>query len=213
MKKQIIIMSVFLICCISCASQKREVIASSTIKLESENTNIRDLLDIDGVFNFSTVFYEDGTWVIFSMRKNKEDRIDNLFNYIDTWNEKKQIRWGTYWGVYKIKKDTIIVHSYDKGNFVQAWWLEERRYRVIDRKTVQLIYSKGLLHESVKYAETNNISSWVDIDKNPVHFTPADSLPSSDCWLKEEKWIWRNESDWRAYMQHVEQVKKQYKKK
>lgn len=48
---------------------------------------------------------------------------------------------------------------------------------------------------------------------SPLHFTPADTLPSSDNWLKENKWIWRNESDWKNYMQHVEQIKKQYKKK
>jgi len=54
-------------------------------------------------------------------------------------------------------------------------------------------------------------SAWLNL--NPVHLTPLDVLPPSDNWLKENKWIWRNESDWKAYMQHVGQIKKQYKKK
>ena len=29
------------------------------------------------------------------------------------------------------------------------------------------------------------------------HFMSADSLPSSDNWLKEKKWTWRNEQDWK----------------
>jgi hypothetical protein len=50
-------------------------------------------------------------------------------------------------------------------------------------------------------------------NKELHYFMPADSLPSSDCWLKEEKWIWRNEQDWKNYMEKIKQMKKQYKNK
>jgi len=68
--KNNLIFLLFILCCFSCASQKKEVIAKSTIKLEGKNTNIRDLLDIDGVYSSSTMFFEDGTWVSFLMNKN-----------------------------------------------------------------------------------------------------------------------------------------------
>jgi|GEM_PF-4971970 len=59
--KKLFIFLLLICCCFSCASQKKEVIAKSTIKLEGRNTNIRDLLDIDGVFGSSTVFFDDGS--------------------------------------------------------------------------------------------------------------------------------------------------------
>jgi len=49
MKRQSIIF-ILLLSCFSCASQKREIISKSTIKLEGKNTNIRDLIEIDGYY-------------------------------------------------------------------------------------------------------------------------------------------------------------------
>ena len=49
MKKQLILF-ILLFCYFSCASQKKEIIAKSTIKLEGINTNIRDLIEIDGYY-------------------------------------------------------------------------------------------------------------------------------------------------------------------
>jgi len=76
MKKQFIFL-LFTLCCFSCISQKKEVITKSTIKLEGRNTNIRNLLDIDGYYYIdssdkkygSIMFYEDGSWVYFHFRK------------------------------------------------------------------------------------------------------------------------------------------------
>lgn len=103
------------VCCFfSCASQKKEVVTKSTIKLEGKNTNIRDLIDIHGVYAYSTMFFDNGTWVIFSMKKNENEKIGNFFDYVESKTLKKLTLWGTYWGIYKIQNDTIIVHSYDK---------------------------------------------------------------------------------------------------
>jgi len=95
------------------------------------------------------------------------------------------------------------VYRYDKGTFWKGWSLSEERYKVIDRKTVQRIFYRGLLKINDSYYTDN--SPW--IYDEVMHFTPANSLPSSDNWLKEEKWIWRNESDWKDYMQRIEQKK------
>jgi hypothetical protein len=213
MKKQLVLL-LFLICYFSCASQKKEIIAKSIIKLEGKNTNIRDLLGIDGYYHMPEypdsncrMFFEDGTWVDFSFKRNmsKNEIRANMFKSIVSWIENKQLRMGSYWGVYRTQNDTIIVYVYEQGTLWRGWSLHEERYKVIDQKTIQRIYFKGLLKRDEDY------DPWRVRDN--FHFTPADSLPSSDCWLKEEKWIWRHESDWKAYMQHVEQVKKQYKKK
>ena len=208
MKKQFVLFTLLLYS-FSCASQKKEVISKSIIKLEDKNTNIRNLLDIDGYYTSTpdqknlgnTMFFEDGTWVYFHFKRDATDSEikNNLSKSIDIWSENDN-RWGTNWGVYTIKNDTIILNQYDKGSFFgNSWSLSESRCKIIDRQTIKNIYSKSLmkLHES--YYENN--SPWLNGAES--HFIATDSLPSSDCWLKEEKWIWRNESDWREYMDKI----------
>ncbi|HCO67610.1 MAG TPA: hypothetical protein DIT04_07645, partial [Dysgonomonas sp.] len=98
------------------------------------------------------------------------------------WKEGGKIRWGNLWGVYTIQNDTIIAHFYTQPGFLVPIDMKERKYKVINRKTIQLFYSYGLLlTESDKaYLANQKISPWVDVDKNTLHFTPADSIPPSD---------------------------------
>lgn len=209
MKKILII----LLCTISfsCISQK-EVINRSTIKLGETNTNIRNLIKIDGYFPVSSnlrygaiMFFEDGTWVYFGINTNlSEDEIKkNLSRSVISWDKKKKNQWGTYWGVYSIQNDTIIVHSYNRPALLNPLATNEIRYKVMDKSTIREIYFRINSKAADEYYETH--SPW--IDKEPMHFTPADTLPSSDNWLKEKKWIWHNESDWIEYIQKIKQKK------
>ena len=206
MKRQLILFA-SLLCCLSCASQKKEIISKSTIKLEGKNTTIRDLIEIDGFYRMREhpncncrMFFEDGIWVDFCFNSYvSEDEIKaNMFKSVYK-GRKTKVSWGYNWGVYRIQNDTIIVHRYFKGSFWEVWSLYEERYKIIDSKTMRRIYFKGLLKGNGDY------DPWRVNDT--FYFTPADSLPSSDCWLKEEKWIWRNESDWKAYMEKIKQKK------
>ena len=85
--------------CFSCISQKKEVIAKSTIKLE--NTNIRDLMEIDGYYirpdypqYGNIMFFDDGTWVYFFIKEDLSvDEIKtNLSKSVESWRKNKQIR-------------------------------------------------------------------------------------------------------------------------
>jgi len=118
------------------------------------------------------------------------------------WKNGKGIQWGNNWGVYDIQNDTIIVHSYSKSGFLKAWELTEDRYKIIDRNSIKRIFFKVRTED--EYYKSN--SPWINV--SPIHFNPADSIPSSDNWLKENKWIWRNESDWKAYMDRIKIEKK-----
>jgi len=211
MKKQLILF-ISLLCCLSCASQKKEIISKSTIKLEGRNTNIRDLIEIDGYYcmpeypdSNCRMFFEDGTWVDFSFKRNlSENEIKaNMSKSVNTWIKNKQVRWGRDWGVYQIQNDTIIVHRYFKGSFWEPWSLSEERYIIVDRETVRRIYIRGILKADDSYYEFN--SPWRVNDT--FHFIPADSLPSSGNWLKEERWIWSNEQDWKDYMEKIKREK------
>ncbi|MDR2815114.1 MAG: hypothetical protein LBB62_00195 [Proteiniphilum sp.] len=196
---------------LSCYTQ-REIIAKSSIKLEGKNTDIRKLIEIDGYYAYSgqrynsMMFFEDGSWVIFGFESEipKEERQTNMSKAVSSWKPGSKLRWGLYWGVYSIQNDTIIVHEYDiPGFLVKGWDIREQRYKVIDRKTIQEVYYELLLAPDDTYKTYN---PWRNDELR--YFFPADSLPPSDSWLKEEKWIWRNESDWKKYMQDIERKKK-----
>ena len=219
MKIQIIVV-VFLLSTISCVSQKREMISKSTIKLEGRNTNIRDLIEINGYYQRmdSTgsasyrMFFEDGTYVAlfwFKEGVTEDMKRENLSQAIVSWKQKGQVRWGIRWGVYKIEKDTIIGQFFQVGTFLGGgWWkCEEQKYEIIDKRTLKLVYSKSLFKDDERY-DMNKYPYEISKKNYVYEFVPADSLPSSDCWLKEKKWIWRNESDWKDYMEKIKQEKK-----
>lgn len=181
-------------------SQNKQFICKSNIKLEGKNTDIRDLIEIDGIYG-NWMFFEDGTWVEFFLKKKKNDKISNLLYYVNTWKKSGQTMWGVRWGVYTTQNDTIFVRIYEKGHWFREWSFFEWRFKVIDRKAISLVYYKPLFDFEEQYYKENNISPWIQGDT--IKFISADTLPSSDCWLKEKKWIWKNESDWKNYMEKI----------
>lgn len=218
MKKQLVLF-ILLLCCSSCASQKKEIIAKSTIKLDGRNTTIRDLIEIDGYYSKADckkcnsiagiMFFDDGIWVDFRFEKDvteEEIKINMWKNVASGLDHKGTIRWGENWGIYEIQNDTIIVSIFGYGYIMGDFWIEQR-YKILNRNNIQLIYAKSLL----KKDENNNESPWMEPFN--YQFISADSLPSSDCWIKEQKWTWHNESDWKAYMEKVKQKKEELKKK
>jgi len=199
----------------SFAARKKEVIAASNIKFEGKNTNIKNLLEIDGYYysaeEYKTksgiMFFEDGTYVSFFFKDNatEEGIKTNMSLWIESWIKNRKIRWGIRWGIYRIDRDTLVVHDYVRaGLWGREWSIYEIRYKIIDRTTIQRIYIRSALKSDDSYYITNN--PWKKNDP-ASHFISCDSLPSSDCWLKEEKWIWRNESDWEAYMKQIKTKK------
>jgi len=209
-----ILLIISLLVAVSCGVDK-EVIEKSTIKLEGKNTNIRDLIEIDGYYRpisnlspntnpGSIMFFEDGTYVPFQFNNgvSNSEIQKNMSKYIIGWMKGKQFHWSGDRGVYSIQNDTIIVYTYNEPNFNLGLSIFEIRFKIIDRKTIQLIYSRFLLKSD------NDEGRWYKGD-DPMHFMPADSLPSSDSysWLKKQKWIWRNESDWKNYMEKIKQKK------
>jgi len=216
MKTKIIVIS-FLLSSISCASQPREITSKSNIKLEVRNQNIRDYIEIDGYYQGTNannrdggrIFFEDGTSGSFGFKDGvtEEMKRENLSQAIYSWEQKGQVRWGHYWGVFKIDKDTIVLQTFNRaGIFSMPWSLYEEKYEIIDKQTLKIIYQRPLYPTDKNELKKDpyEIGKRNIIDK----FIPADSLPSSDCWLKEEKWIWRNEQDWKDYMEKIKERKK-----
>lgn len=191
----------------SCTINKKQVIRKSIIKLDKSKTNIRDLIDINGYYTSDStnmkhggyIFFEDGSCASFGI---KEDLIQNdLQTNLDKSIQKdKSGKWGIFWGVYTIQNDTIIIYSYDEPERLASLGLSEIRYKVINRQTIKQIFFK--IRTADEEYDKGLYSPWRD-DSDPLHFIPADSLPTSDNWLKKKKWIWQNESDWEEYMQNI----------
>ena len=203
----VIVLYLFLLFSFSCTPCKRAVISKSRIKLEGRNTSIRNLIEIDGYYRMPTntggycrMFFEDGMWVYFAFKNGlSENEIRaNMLRSVMGRKKKERFRWGSDWGVYQIQNDTIIVYRYTKGSFWEAREIHEERYKVVDRITIERIYYRKISKADDSYYKDPYHSPW--INKEHYDFISADSLPSSDCWLKEEKWIWRKESDWKSYM-------------
>ena len=198
----------------SCASNKRTVIKHS-IKLEGKNTNIRDLMNIDGYYTGYTdnkrlhlglggfTFFEDGTFVNNGHLKEGAtiDSIQkNMTEWIYSWVDNKgRFRWGNVWGTYRIENDTIIAQAiFPSYALLRGWESTEYRFKVINRTTINHFYYS-------LSPEKANSGKKVDYT---YMFVPCDSLPTADMPLKEYKWIWRNEQGWKDYMERIKEKKK-----
>ena len=207
--KPILMTTVFFMLAVTSCAAPRKMISKSTIKLEGKNTNIRDLIEIDGYYQATTIdgkrtgmiFFEDGSCCSFVFKEDVTEDMKrrNLSQMIESWEQKGQIRWGFYWGVYKIDKDTIVSQTVERyGIFSMPWSFDELKYEVIDNRTLKLIYQKSLYPADIHDMKKDHYEI---SEKNIIDtFVPANSLPSSDNWLKEEKWIWRFEQDWKEYL-------------
>jgi hypothetical protein len=189
---------------------RSSVIKRTTFYLEGDSFQASDKLEINGYYYVDDplapvlMFFDDGSACYFYSFKDDVSVAaikENLSEAIPTYGRRK--RWGVYWGVYKIQHDTLIVSQYLR-EFDIIWTLEESRYKIINNTTIQRIYESSIYPERYPYPYG---TPWTD-KGTILHFASADSLPSSDCWLKEQKWIWRNRSDWEAYMQKIGKRKK-----
>jgi hypothetical protein len=99
------------------------------------------------------------------------------------------------WGLYELKGDTIMAQFIDRPYPPDIFYSYLVMYKVIDRHTIQEIYNKKVLPPKElepDYREKPFLYKF-------YNFIPIEKLPSSDCWLKDEKWFWCNEEDWKEY--------------
>lgn len=90
-------------------------------------------------------------------------------------------------GVYRVFGDTIKVQVINDVRWAAPTWMaHEVWYKIVDRNTLKRLGSKALHNEKVEDMEIERTS---DINTDLAHFIPVDSLPSSDIWLKKEKWF------------------------
>jgi len=164
-------------------------------------------------FYMNYLFFDDGIILknMFSSERTS-DTID-LPKYLtrmakDTTNSLKL--WGT-WGTYIISGDTIKTQTiHPSGSLNDGWSGWENYFKVINRTTIKLIYAKPIhyLSPSDKKIYTEQYYQEKIKDVKPAIFIESELIPSSDCWMKKEKWFWKNEKDYSEFMKKTVANKK-----
>jgi hypothetical protein len=147
------------------------------------------------------MFYRDGLFVIdfFALDANgtfeDDSKIPKFFKQIVENKESKVSKFfysSFDWGSFRINGDTIKMQYIDRPIFGESrtfWYAWEIWYKVLNRNSIIEIYSNPI-HYTTK-------SDWENYQKAkkekvilPAKFVPVAVIPSSDCWLKKEKWFW-----------------------
>ncbi|MDR2914053.1 MAG: hypothetical protein LBV74_04365 [Tannerella sp.] len=178
------------------------------------STGINTLLDLSGCFAVNSPvllrdeypgivyrvvnFYDDGVVVCtaattipsedFHKRmKHKYHQLNSDTLDLDYYKYYREGRGMYRWGLYKLHGDTVIAQFIDRPYPPEKYFSHLVKYKVIDRHTIQEVFPSG---DDVFYADTAS---------KIYHFIPIEKIPSSDCWLKDEKWFWCNRDDWKEY--------------
>ena len=217
MKKILIILLLPLIVVAqSCASVPKEIKQKFGICYTGKETDIESHIDINGYYTSGgqdcMIFFKDGivaTFIFENREIHTSDTCINLLHAITRmYKNKPHISFGYLQGMYWIEGDTIKIRFLGQtGGSLTPWFFHESWCKIVDRQTLKYIYLKPLLDMDADTVQT--VEEWQSNTKRSlVRFHCADSIPSSDCWLKEEKWFWCNEQDWKNYMEKIKEGKK-----
>jgi hypothetical protein len=87
------------------------------------------------------------------------------------------------WGLYELKNNIIKVEFVHHPSPPEIYYTEIARYVILDRHTIQ---------EVTDFEDSDDV-------KATYHFVPVEKLPSSECWLKSQKWFWCDEEQYKKH--------------
>jgi hypothetical protein len=193
MVKYLIITSSILL--LSCSIRVPRSIRDKFDCYEPQNVRIDSLLNINGFYAFS---FKDSTYAWGSMFFADGGFIDRL-----QYSLQGDSIMGYYLsGTYKIYKDTIITQAINYPSLMAPWDAWETWYKIINKNEIVVIKSFPI--HPMTESDWNNF--YVDESRRERSngiFTPMNHLPLFDCWIKQEKWFWCNEEDWKEYKKQI----------
>lgn len=202
-KFYLIIICIFLSAC-GTKPISQQVQNDFTLRFEGRDIGLAEKIRIDGYYvmkvestsnrtiDVNMIFFKDGTFASsFYIPKTTNNEIRPFFGE----NFHNEV---SYWGIYQLNGDTITTQYISRASWMAPWDSREEWFFIIDSISLQSIFAKPIGFEvSQDLLETR----WHNRGRfSPARFVPTDTLPPSDNWLKEEKWLWRNENDWEEYM-------------
>lgn len=208
---------------VSCFTKRitKGIVHDFTNCYDGRKTNIRTLLDIDGYYEmleangstygygskaiyvdssvYNMLFYEDGTMVYnFFEPYGYNGTIPTYLRQVYL-NGDNDIFYSTfYWGFYRIQGDTIIAQYINHTTGIAPWDAREEWFKIVDRRTLKSVYAKMVGEVMTK----DQIQIWEQamLKYSPAKFHPLDTIPPPNCWLKNEKWIWCDESKYNEWI-------------
>ena len=163
---------------------------------DGKSTGLSQRVNLDGLWksvdstyqlnfpNQAFLFFEDGTFGELMLRSIDLQKKDiDLHSLLG-----KRKYWG-FGGCYSFREDSICVDNYSLHPY--WWYVQKIRFAIISKDTIELVCSK-LLSDTGEMEWRYHRQRYV--------FVSAINLPNPDSVLiKKEKWIWRDEKDWKAF--------------
>ena len=170
--------------CIGLSSYNEIKYDNFYIKIDKQPNNMDSLLNIKGYYA-ETMNYKDGTnYTSYFLFFEDGSYVNQIYFDLDSMSKIRNIRFGVYQGFYKLYGDTIKIQMIDRGYGLTASDFMEKWYKIIDRNTLKLIYFYPYNKAKTSLAT----------------FITLDIVPSFDCYLKKDKFFWKDEKDWKEYM-------------
>lgn len=204
---------------LSCCSIPKHIKNAFTNCYTNTYTGLDTLINIEGYYN-SMIFYDNGmvigTIYYFrdSLGRKDYSGMDKIIENPHSKDTKAYYN-SVDCGSYVICGDTIKVQMICDYNPHYGWNSSyEKWYKIVDRNTLNVLEYFSLTtkdgeRESSEKSYKSKHPSPVKVSFVPVRFKPTLEY----FWILKEKWFWCNEQDWENYMKHIEQLKKQFKKK
>lgn len=165
----------------------------------SGEPNTKDYIEYDSL-PINIMFFNDGIYLQnFYLHDKHADDMQYYFNNIYGTEEDEENFWqNSFWGSYMLWGDTVRTQFFFIGSLNAGWYGVEEWYKIIDRKTLKSIYRRPI---GTSVTSEQLETYWKNDDRyTQAEFVPLNRMPSSDCWLKKEKWYWCDENNWREYM-------------
>jgi len=137
------------------------------------------------------------------IKDNKQNIKNYIYEIFSSSDEKRFFLDLDEWGSFKLKNDTLKVQYFNHPAKLAPWYAIEVWYKVESPNSIIRIDSRkmGITEEERIRRESRRDLS---VETLPATFVPLETLPPSDCWLKDQKWFWCNKNDWMEYMEKKE---------
>jgi hypothetical protein len=145
------------------------------------------------------MFFADGIFVrefeqlICNSCADLDDKIQYLRNLENNKEGKVSLFYNSFvWGVYKIEGNTVKTQSTNRQSWPNPYWdLFEQWYLIKENGTLELVYTKNLIDGRYSSEKQNTYDTYDFIETN-LNLT-------SDTWLKNEKWFWCDEEQYKKW--------------
>ncbi|NLR77931.1 hypothetical protein [Chitinophaga eiseniae] len=162
-----------------------------------------EIVDADSLIHFDGYYYRsdnngNGNYIVFY--KNGLVGYGCGVNYLrDLSRPNELLQFCSSWGTYSVSSDTIKIRCSGKGTWMVPYDAIELWFLIKDKEHFEM-----LVYKDICYPDYPGIRTL----KFTAVYVPSNKLPTyEDCWLLKEKWFWKNENDWKRFVDNLKKPK------